>query len=56
MNVRSDATASSPSVQKLAIGETVVGTGVVSGGFRQLADGRWVLDGYLTPVVGNTCA
>ena len=53
VNVRTEASASSPSVQKLAKGQSVSGTKTVTNGFRQLADGNWVLDGYLTPVPGN---
>lgn len=56
VNVRNDATATSSAAQRLAIGETVAATGVTDNGFRQLADGKWVLNSYLTPVVGNTCA
>jgi hypothetical protein len=55
VNVRTGATAASPSVQKLARGQTVVATKTVTSGFRQLADGTWVLDGLLTPVPGSTC-
>jgi hypothetical protein len=55
VNVRSQATATSPQVQQLTKGTTVTGTPTVSNGFRQLADGDWVLDGYLTPVSGTTC-
>jgi hypothetical protein len=55
VNVRSEATASSPSVQQLSRGQAVIGTKTVTNGFRQLENGTWVLDGYLTPVPGNTC-
>ena len=55
VNVRTEASASSPSVQKLTKGQRVEGTKTVTNGFRQLADGKWVLDGYLTPVPGNPC-
>ncbi len=55
VNVRNGATASSPSVRKLTRGQSVEGSKTVTNGFRQLADGNWVLDGYLTPVPGNPC-
>ena len=55
VNVRTGATAASPSVQKLDRGQTVTATPTVTSGFRQLADGTWVLDGLLTPVPGSTC-
>jgi hypothetical protein len=55
VNVRDQATATSAQVQQLAKGTTVTGTSTVTNGFRQLADGDWVLDGYLTPVSGTTC-
>jgi len=55
VNVRTGATAASPSVQKLARGQTVVATKTVTTGFRQLADGTWVLDELLTPVPGSPC-
>jgi hypothetical protein len=55
VNVRTGATAASPSVQKLARGQTVVATKTVTNGFSQMADGTWVLDGLLTPVPGNVC-
>jgi hypothetical protein len=55
VNVRPDATATSEPVQKLNKGTTITATKTVTNGFRQLADGRWVLDGYLTPVPGSTC-
>ena len=55
VNVRAQAGASSGAVSKLTRGQSVVGTKTVTNGFRQLDDGTWVLDGYLTPVPGNTC-
>jgi hypothetical protein len=55
VNVRADATATSAPVQKLDKGATITGTKTVTNVFRQLADGHWVLDGYLTPVSGSTC-
>ena len=55
VNVRTGATAASPSVQKLSQGQTVVATPTVTNGFRQLADGTWVLNGLLTPVPGSPC-
>jgi uncharacterized protein YgiM (DUF1202 family) len=55
VNVRTGATAASPSVQKLANGQTVIATNTLINGFRQLADGTWVLDSLLTPVPGSVC-
>jgi len=55
VNVRTQATASSPSVEKLSRGQSVEGTKTVTNGFRQLLVGTWVLDGYLTPVPGDPC-
>ena len=55
VNVRTGATAASPSVQKLPQGQTVVATKTVINGFRQMADGTWVLDSLLTPVPGTVC-
>jgi hypothetical protein len=55
VNVRTGATASSPSVQKLSQGQVVTGTKTVTNGYRQLADGTWVMDGLLTPVPGSVC-
>ncbi len=55
VNVRSQATATSSQVQQLVKGSTITATKTVSNGFRELADGDWVLDGYLTPVSGTTC-
>jgi hypothetical protein len=55
VNVRTGATAASPSVQKLARGQTIVATKTVTSGFRQMADGTWVLDDLLTPVPGSVC-
>jgi hypothetical protein len=40
----------------LAKGDTIKATTTVANGFRQLVDGDWVLDGYLTPTPGTTCA
>ena len=55
VNVRTGATAASPSVQKLDQGQTVVATKTVINGFRQTAEGTWVLDSLLTPVPGSVC-
>jgi hypothetical protein len=55
VNVRTGATAAAPSVQKLANGQTVIATKTLTNGFRQLADGTWVLDSLLTPVPGSVC-
>ena len=55
LNVRSGPSQQAASVQTLAQGATVDGTNVLTAGFRQLKDGRWVFDQYVTPIAGSTC-
>ena len=55
LNVRSGPSQQSPSVQTLAQGATIEGTNVLTAGFRQLKDGAWVYDQYVTPIAGSTC-
>ena len=37
-------------------GDRVDGTTVLTGGYRQLEDGRWASDQYLTPLPGYRCS
>ncbi len=55
LNVRSGPSQQSASVQTLAQGATVDGTNVLTAGFRQLKDGHWVFDQYVTPIPGSAC-
>ena len=56
LNVRSGPSNQSESLQLLTQGATLDGTTTVTSGFRQLRDGRWVFDQYVTPIVGSTCS
>ena len=55
LNVRSGPSQQAASVQTLAQGATVDGTNILTAGFRQLKDGHWVFDQYVTPIAGSTC-
>lgn len=55
LNVRSGPSDQSASLQQLTRGATLDGTSTVTSGFRQLKDGRWVFDQYVTPIAGSTC-
>jgi hypothetical protein len=55
LNVRSGPSQQAASVQTLAQGATVDGTNVLTAGFRQLKNGNWVFDQYVTPIAGSTC-
>ena len=56
VNVRSGPSSQSGSLQVLSQGATLDGTTTLTGGFRQLKDGRWVFDQYVTPIAGSTCS
>jgi len=56
LNVRSGPSQQAESLQTLVRGATVDGTRVVTSGFRQLKDGHWVFDQYVTPIPGATCS
>jgi hypothetical protein len=43
-------------VETLARGARVDGTRVVTDGFRELEEGRWAADQFLTPLPGTNCA
>lgn len=55
LNVRSEPSVTAPQVAQLTQGTQLGATNIVTGGFRKLADGQWVLDQYLTPVPGSSC-
>jgi hypothetical protein len=55
LNVRSGPSQTSPSVQTLAQGATIDATNVLTAGFRQLREGQWVFDQYVTPIAGSAC-
>jgi uncharacterized protein YgiM (DUF1202 family) len=56
LNVRTGPSQTSSQVQTLTQGTTVDGTRTVTDGFRQLKDGNWVFDQYVTPTPGSTCS
>lgn len=56
LNVRAAPSNQSESLQLLTQGATLDGTTTVTSGFRQLKDGRWVFDQYVTPIAGSTCS
>jgi hypothetical protein len=56
LNVRDGPSQQAGSVQTLAQGATVDGTNVLTAGFRQLKDGHWVFDQYVTPIAGSLCS
>lgn len=55
LNVRAEPTVTSAQVQQLLQGVDVAATTTVVGGFRELSEGHWAQDQYLTPVPGATC-
>ncbi|WP_246633069.1 SH3 domain-containing protein [Pseudonocardia nigra] len=55
LNIRSGPGPDSPLVQTLTRGERVDGTPTVTDGFRELEDGQWAADQFLTPVPGSNC-
>jgi hypothetical protein len=56
LNVRSGPSQEATLVETLRQGDRVDGTRVVTDGFRELEDGRWASDQFLTPLPGTTCA
>jgi hypothetical protein len=56
LNVRSGPSDQSEQLQQLAKGATLDGTSTVTNGFRQLKDGRWVFDQYVSPMAGSSCS
>lgn len=55
LNVRAAPHAKAPVVDKIAEGEKVKAYPVVKGGFRMLAETRWVADSYLERRTGSVC-
>jgi hypothetical protein len=55
LNVRAGPAAEAELVGTLARGEVLDATATVTSGFRELEDGRWVADQFLTPVPGTDC-
>jgi hypothetical protein len=45
-----------PVVDTLTRGDRVDGTTVVTDGFRELENNRWVDNGFLTPLPGTNCS
>ncbi len=56
LNVRTGPSAQAPQAQTLTEGTDVAGTRVLTDGFRQLQDGNWVFDQYVTPTAGSVCS
>lgn len=55
LNVRAGPAAEAELVGTFARGQLLDGTTTVTDGFRELEDGRWVADQFLTPVPGTDC-
>jgi hypothetical protein len=56
LNVRNGPSPGAVLVETLTRGMRVDGTRVVTDGFRQLEEGRWAADQFLTPLPGTNCA
>ena len=56
LNIRTGPSLNAQSVDTLRQGDVVDGTAVVTDGFRQLENGRWVDNLYLTPLPGSNCS
>lgn len=56
LNVRTGPALETATVEVLQQGAVVDGTAVVTDGYRQLEDGRWVADEYVTPTSGSDCS
>lgn len=55
LNVRAGPAQETELIGTLPRGDVLDGTATVTDGFRELADGRWVADQFLTPVPGTDC-
>lgn len=55
LNVRAEPAAGAPVVGKLRQGAEADAEKVVQGGFRKLADGRWVAAEFVAPLAGRDC-
>jgi hypothetical protein len=56
LNVRNGPSQGAALVETLPRGLRVDGTRVVTDGFRELEEGRWAADQFLSPVPGSDCA
>lgn len=56
LNIRSGPSPEASLVETLRRGDRVDGTRVVTDGFRELEDGRWAADQFLTPLPNTNCA
>jgi uncharacterized protein YgiM (DUF1202 family) len=56
LNIRSGPSQEASLVETLRRGDRVDATRVVTDGFRELEDGRWASDQFLTPLPGTNCA
>ena len=55
LNVRTEPSTGSGLVETLTRGATVDATRVVTDGFRELGNGRWAANQFLTPLPETTC-
>lgn len=55
LNIRVGPTQDAELLDQLVRGDRVDGTRLVTDGFRELEDGRWAADQFLTPVPGSDC-
>jgi hypothetical protein len=56
LNVRTGPSQEATLVETLRRGAVIDGTRVVTDGFRELEEGRWAADQFLTPLPGTNCA
>jgi hypothetical protein len=56
LNVRNGPSQGAALVETLPRGVHVDGTRVVTDGFRELEEGRWAADQFLSPLPGSDCA
>jgi hypothetical protein len=56
LNVRNGPSQGAALVETLPRGAHIDGTRVVTDGFRELEEGRWAADQFLTPLPGTNCA
>jgi hypothetical protein len=55
LNVRNGPSQGAALVETLPRGVRIDGTSVVNDGFRQLEEGRWAADQFLSPLPGSVC-
>ncbi|MEJ3656113.1 hypothetical protein WEH80_24415 [Actinomycetes bacterium KLBMP 9759] len=56
LNIRSAPANNAPVVDTLRTGEKIDGSRTITDGFRELENGRWAWNAYLTPLPGTNCA